>query len=188
MVKDFYIRNMVCDRCIKVLKNEIEAQGLVLKEVVLGRVQLDIQDDSELEKLKNIIESNGFELIATAEDKLTEQVKIHLIKILGDLPIGLKENLSDHLAEQLHQDYSKISKVFSHNEGITLEKYFIKLKIEKVKELIQTEEKNFTEISLLLDYNHINHLSRQFKAETGLSLSQYKAEQKKDRNPLDQII
>jgi len=90
MVKDFYIRNMVCDRCIKVLKNEIEAQGLVLKEVVLGRVQLDIQDDSELEKLKNIIESNGFELIATAEDKLTEQVKIHLIKILGDLPIGLQ--------------------------------------------------------------------------------------------------
>lgn len=188
MIEDFYIKNMVCDRCIKVLKNEIEAQGIVLKEVVLGRVQLDIQDDSELDKFKNIIQSNGFELIDTAEVKLTEQVKIHLIKMLEKLPLDLKEKLSTHLSERMHQDYSKISKVFSHNEGITLEKYFIKLKMEKVKELIQTQEKNFTEISLLLDYNHINHLSRQFKAETGLSLSQYKAEEKKARNPLDQIL
>lgn len=179
---------MVCDRCIKVLKNEIEAQDIALEEIELGRVQLDIQDDSELEKLKNIIESNGFELIDAAEDKLTEQVKIQLIKIVDDLPLELHEKLSTHLAKTMHQDYSKVSKVFSSTEGITIEKYFIKLKIEKVKELIQAQEKNFTEISQLLDYSHINHLSRQFKAETGLSLSQYKAEQKKDRNPLDQII
>jgi len=179
---------MVCDRCIKVLKNEIEAQKIDLQEIELGRVQLDIKGDMELDKLKIIIESNGFELIASAEDKLTEQVKIELIKILANLPLELKEKLSTHLAKEIHQEYSKISKVFSFTEGVTIEKYFIKLKIEKVKELIQAQEKNFTEISQLLDYSHINHLSRQFKTETGLSLSQYKTQQNNFRNPLDQIV
>lgn len=179
---------MVCDRCIKVLKNEIEAQTITLKEIELGRVQLDIKDDSELDKLKNIIESNGFELINAAENKLTEQVKIQLIKIVDALPLALHEKLSTHLVKTMHQDYAKVSKVFSSTEGVTIEKYFIRLKIEKVKELIQANEQNFTEISQLLDYSHINHLSKQFKAETGLSLSEYKAEQKNDRNPLDQIV
>ena len=188
MIKEFYIKNMVCDRCIKVLKNEIEAQEMKLIEIELGRCKIDIHDDAEIATLKNIIATNGFELIDTAEDKLTEQVKIQLIKIIGDLPIDLKENLSDHLAQKLHQDYSKISRVFSNHEGITIEKYYIKLKIEKVKELIQAQEKNFTEISQLLNYSNINHLSRQFKTETGLSLTDYKTQHKNFRNPLDQIV
>ncbi|TXE17203.1 helix-turn-helix transcriptional regulator [Psychroflexus gondwanensis] len=188
MVKDFYIKNMVCDRCIKVLKNEIEAQEIELQEIVLGRVQLDFKNEKQIDKLKVILQSNGFELINSVEDKLTEQVKIQLIKILSNLPLDLNEKLSTHLSQKVHQDYSRLSKVFSSTEGVTVEKYFIKLKIEKVKELIQTQEENFTEISQLLGYSHINHLSRQFKVETGLSLSQYKAEQRKVRNPLDQIV
>ncbi len=188
MVKDFYIKNMVCDRCIKVLKSEIEVQGIDLKEIELGRVKLDIKNDNDRYAFKEILENNGFELIDTAEDRLTERVKIILIKMMDNLPIYLSDKLSVHLANKLNQEYSKISKVFSFTEGITIEKYFIKLKIEKVKELIQTQEKNFTEISQLLDYSHINHLSRQFKTETGMSLTAYRKQQQNFRNSLDQII
>jgi len=60
--------------------------------------------------------------------------------------------------------------------------------MEKVKELIQLQENNFTEISELLNYSNSNHLSRQFKSETGMSLTDYKKLQKNDRNPLDQIM
>lgn len=179
---------MVCDRCIKVLKSEIEAQGIDLKEVELGRVNLNIKDEDERYALKEILDNNGFELIDSTEDKLTEQVKIILIKMMDNLPIYLDNKLSVHLGKKLNQDYSKISKVFSFTQGITIEKYFIKLKIEKVKELIQTQEKNFTEISQLLDYSHLNHLSRQFKTETGMCLSAYKSQQKNYRNSLDKII
>ncbi len=188
MIKDFHIKNMVCDRCIKVLKNEIEAQNITLVDIELGRVRLDIQDDKDIIVLKEIVVNNGFILIDSIEDRLTEQVKIQLIKILEDLPITLQEKLSTILGQQLNQDYSKISRVFSFTEGITIEKYFIKLKIEKVKEFIQTQELNFTEISQLLDYSHINHLSRQFKSETGMSLSKYKTDLRNFRNPLDQIV
>jgi AraC-like DNA-binding protein len=188
MVKDFYIKNMVCDRCIKVLKSEIEAMGIDLKEIELGRVKLNLKNDDERYAFKEILDDNGFELIDSAEDKLTEKVKIMLIKMIDNLPIQLDDKLSVHLSEKLHLDYSKISKVFSFTQGITIERYFIKLKIEKVKELIQTQEKNFTEISQLLDYSHINHLSRQFKTETGMSLTAYKKQQQNFRNSLDQIV
>jgi AraC-like DNA-binding protein len=188
MEKDFYIKNMVCNRCIKVLKNEIEAQKIELVDIELGRVKLNIKDDEELEKFKKIIQTNGFELINSTEEKLIEQVKILLITILDKLPISLKENLSTYLSEKLHQEYSKISKVFSTTEDTTIEKYFIKLKIEKVKELIQANQHNFTEMAHLLDYSHINHLSSQFKSETGMSLSQYKTHQENNRKTLDEII
>ncbi|MDR5591888.1 helix-turn-helix domain-containing protein [Christiangramia marina] len=188
MIKDFYIKNMVCNRCIKVLKNEIEAQEIRLIEIELGRVQLDIENEDQLKVLENIVINNDFEIIDSAEDRITEQVKIQLLKMLEDLPLDMDGKLSDLLMQKMNQDYSKISKVFSSTEGITIEKYFIKLKIEKVKELIQTQQPNFTEISQMLNYSHINHLSGQFKNQTGMSLTAYKSQQKNFRNSLDKIM
>tara|TARA_R110002049_G_scaffold26721_6_gene92828 strand:+ start:79 stop:645 length:567 start_codon:yes stop_codon:yes gene_type:complete len=188
MKKDFYIKNMVCNRCIKVLKDELEKQNIELLKIELGYLQLNITNDDEIETLKEIVESNGFLLITSAEEKLTEKVKTILIEKLQQLPLNLSTNLSSYLAEHLGFEYSKISKIFSTTEGKTIEKYFIKLKIEKVKELIQAKQNNFTEMAQLLDYSHINHLSGQFKSETGMSLSQYKLQQENYRKPLDQII
>ncbi|WP_417364095.1 helix-turn-helix domain-containing protein [Galbibacter sp.] len=188
MVKDFYIKNMVCDRCIKVLKDELFKAHISLLDIELGRLRLDIDEKEQLNTLIEILDRNGFALITSTEDKLTEKVKIELIKLLNVMPLEIDGKLSDFLADKLQKDYSKISKVFSLTEGITIEKYFIKLKIEKVKELIQTPDYNFTEISQLLDYSNVNHLSKQFKSETGMSLSDYKDGHKNFRNPLDKII
>ena len=188
MVKDFYIKNMVCDRCIKVLKDEIRKLKIGLLDIELGRLRLDIDEKEQLNTLIEILDRNGFALITSTEDKLTEKVKIELIKLLNVMPLEIDGKLSDFLADKLQKDYSKISKVFSITEGITIEKYFIKLKIEKVKELIQTPDYNFTEISQLLDYSNVNHLSKQFKSETGMSLSDYRDGQKNFRNPLDKIV
>ena len=116
-----------------------------------------------------------------------EQVKIELIKLLQKLPLQLDKTLSKYLEETLNLEYSKISKIFSITEHITVEKYFIKLKMEKVKELIQLQENNFTEISQLLNYSNVNHLGRQFKNEIGMSLTEYKNDQRNSRNFLDEI-
>ncbi|HDZ14511.1 hypothetical protein LCGC14_1503660 [marine sediment metagenome] len=187
MRKDYFVKNMVCDRCIKVLKDELSNSTIELIQIELGRLRLNIKNDQDIKKLESLLTNNGFSLIDSSEEKLTEQVKIELIKALEELPLEIHKKLSVHLADTLGHEYSKISKVFSFTEGITIEKYFIKLKIEKVKELIQAKELNFTEMAQLLDYSHINHLSRQFKSETGMSLSQYKSEQRNSRNALDQI-
>ena len=148
---------------------------------------MNITDD-QITQFESIIEKNGFALAISEDEKISEQVKVVLINILRILPVDLNKNLSSYLVGKIGYGYSKICKVFSVTDGITIEKYFIRLKIERVKELIQTNEYNFTEISQLLDYSHINHLSAQFKRETGMSLSKYKSQQKNFRNPLDKVI
>jgi AraC-like DNA-binding protein len=189
MTKEYYIKNMVCDRCIKVVRNELNASGVNTLEVVLGRVVIDTEDEiSDEQKLNQVLVENGFILISSPESILSEAVKIELINLLENLPIKIEGPLSNLLSAHLNSDYSKISKIFSITEKITIEKYFIKLKIEKVKELVQSQEYNFTEISQLLDYNNMNYLSRQFKNETGMSLTEYKGLNENFRNSLDQII
>ncbi len=179
---------MVCERCIQVLQDLIEGAKLSLKEIELGRVRLEIETSDQENQLFSLIKKSDFEVITSIEDNLTEQVKIELINILGSLPLELNGKLSDILSRNLAKDYYKISKTFSYTEGMTIEKYFIKLKIEKVKELLQNPEYNFTQISQMLDYNHPNHLSRQFKNETGMNLTQYKHGRKNIRKSLDRIV
>ena len=104
------------------------------------------------------------------------------------LPLHIKEKTSEHLAAELHRDYKMLSKIFSKKENITIEKYFIKLKIERVKELIQLQQLVFSDIAYLLDYSSVNHLSRQFKNVTGLSMTDYKNSQIWERSFLDEII
>jgi AraC-like DNA-binding protein len=187
MIQDFYIKNMVCDRCIKVLRSEIESHGIDLMDIELGRVKLDVKDDQEVAVFQDILNENGFSLIDSIEVQTAEQVKIILIRMMEDLPLQLDGKLSSHLSDLIGMDYSKISRMFSATEGVTVEKYFIKLRIEKVKELVQANEQNFTQMSQLLNYSNLNHLSRQFKTETGMSLTEYKRQSQNLRNSLDQI-
>jgi len=86
------------------------------------------------------------------------------------------------------KSYSTLSKTFSKSEGITLEKYLINLKIEKVKELIQLNQLNFSEIAYGLNYKNSSHLAKQFKLVTGMSMTDYKNLQDWDRKTLDKIV
>ena len=97
-------------------------------------------------------------------------------------------NLSAFVPKMFNKSFSALSKLFSKREGITIEKYLINLKIEKVKELIQLGQLNFSEIAYSLNYNNSSHLSKQFKSNTGMSMSDYKNLQNWDRKPLDGIV
>ncbi|MEO9953720.1 AraC family transcriptional regulator [Nonlabens sp.] len=188
MERKLFIKNMVCDRCIKVLENEINQLGIELLDIELGSIIYPETDSAQFKNISKVIEENGFEVLLAPDQQLVEEIKKELIELLKKLPLQLESNLSRFLEQKLNKEYSKISKLFSNEEHITIEKYFIKLKIEKVKELIQLQENNFTEISELINYSNSNHLSRQFKSETGMSLTDYKKSQKNHRNPLDQIM
>ncbi|WP_300440275.1 AraC family transcriptional regulator [Christiangramia sp.] len=189
MIVEVFIKNMVCDRCIKVVRNELGEAGVEVKDVELGRLVYESTNKTEdVKKLDKVLIENGFELLESSDKILVEKVKLSLIRLLENLPVQKTGTLSGYLSEKTDCDYSRLSRVFSYTENTTVEKYFIKLKIEKVKELIQSREFNFTEISQLLDYSNVNHLSRQFKSETGMNLTDYKSIDENFRNSLDQIL
>jgi YesN/AraC family two-component response regulator len=155
----------------------------------LGKVVVETENVFETKgQLLTILRNNDFDLIESPEEKLVEQIKILLIQLVASVPDCIDIRVSEYLMGKLHQDYSTMSKVFSYNQQITIEKYFIKLKVEKVKELIHSQEYNFTQLSEMLGYSNLGHLSGQFKTETGMSLTRYKSLGLNIRNSLDRIL
>ncbi|HLR37507.1 MAG TPA: AraC family transcriptional regulator, partial [Chitinophagaceae bacterium] len=83
--------------------------------------------------------------------------------------------------------YNYLSKLFSETETITIEKYIIQLKIEKVKELLVYNELNLNEIAFKMGYSSTAHLSAQFKKVIGFSPSKFRSLKGHHRKKLDKI-
>lgn len=190
-LKEFWIKNMVCSRCLKVIKQELQELGVTVLSLELGRLLVEAPKKTSSEivnAVTTVLHANDFEIVQKEEEMLVERMKIILIEQLQELPLHIKVKTSELLASSLHKDYKTLSKLFSANEQTTLEKYFIKLKIEKVKELIQLKQLSFSDIGYLLDYSSVNHLSRQFKEVVGMSMTDYKNTENWKRNFYDEII
>jgi len=176
---------MVCNRCKSTVLRELDALGYDLDSLELGQVVLNTSTPIEYSKLKEVLTKHGFEIIQEETEVLIEEIKIALIKKIENQD---NANLSAFLTKRFNKSYSALSKLFSKTEGVTIEKYEINLKIEKVKELIQLGQLNFSQIAYSLDYNNSSHLARQFKNITGMSMTVFKNLQKWDRKPIDQIV
>jgi AraC-like DNA-binding protein len=189
--KEFWVKNMVCSRCLKVIKQELEALGVKVISIELGKLKVISEIDystETIESIAKVLRTNGFEIVQSEEEKLVEAIKHLLIGRLGVLPIGLKLKTSEYLSQELHRDYKTLSRLFSKNENSTIERYYIRLKVEKAKELVQLGEHSFSDIAYLLDYSSVNHLSRQFKEVVGLNMTDYKNSKNAMRNFYDEII
>ena len=171
------LKNMVCERCKTVLGQELKKAGINILSIELG--ELIIMDEASVSRsiLKEIAERNGFEIIDSKDTVLVENVKSILIRKIEALH-EFQENISVFLSKELNTDYSIISKCFKASTGITIEKYLIRLKVEKAKELLQMHSMTFSEIAYSLDYSGGSHLAKQFKNSTGMSMTEYKRLQK----------
>ena len=183
-----FIKNMVCNRCIMVVHNELEKLNLDVNTVNLGRVDLNTPlQPSDKIKLKSVLLPLGFELIDDKKSRVIESIKNIIIDVVHHQESDIKINLSDLLSSELQLDYNYLSTLFSEVEGTTIEKYFIAQKIEKVKELLVYDELSLSEIAHRLNYSSVAYLSNQFKKVTGLTPSHFKQIKEQKRKPLDEI-
>jgi AraC-like DNA-binding protein len=187
--KSINIKNMVCPRCITAVEQTLKKLNIEYIEVKLGEAIIMANDNIDYNLLDKELNKIGFELIMDNNVQIVEQIKSIIIKYIHHNKENelLNVNFSDIITQKIGKDYSYISKIFSENENITIEKYIISQKIERVKELISYNELNFSEIAFLLHYSSPAHLSKQFKNITGLTLSQYKKQDKKHRKTLDKL-
>lgn len=183
-----FIKNMVCDRCIMVVQNELEKLGLDANNIKLGEVILSKEITSlEKENLSKTLEPLGFEVIDDKKGRIIEKIKNIIIDLVHHQDSDVKTNLSDVLSDKLHHDYNYLSNLFSEVEGTTIEKYFIAQKVEKVKELLVYDELSLSEIANRLNYSSVAYLSNQFKKVTGLTPSHFKQIKEDKRKPLDKV-
>ncbi len=184
-----HIKNMVCNRCIKVVQEELTNLGFTIESIELGEVKLHEQlSEKDAGKIRQVLADNGFELIDDKKSWIINRIKTLIIEYIHhDREKPDFVNISDFLAHEIAYDYSYLSNLFSSVEGQTIEHFLILQKIEKVKELLVYDEMTLNEISYHLGYSSVQHLSLQFKKVTGLTPSHFKKIKKKKRKPLDQI-
>ena len=185
---NLYIKNMVCNRCIMVVKQELENLKLKPLKVSMGEAELSKQPSvKQMQQLNSRLLQLGFEILDDKKQKQIEKIKSLLIRKVQSGDVEEHFSISEYLSNFLHKDYSYISRLFSEVEGITVEQFFILQKTEKVKELLVYGEQNLSEISFLLGYSSVAHLSAQFKKVTGLTPSQFKKIGSTNRKSLDSV-
>ncbi|MGO3707837.1 MAG: helix-turn-helix domain-containing protein [Mesonia hippocampi] len=183
-----FIKNMVCNRCNMVIRNELDKLNLNVRSIKLGEViienQLTLEEKLNLSK---VLSDLGFELIDDKKSRIIEKIKTIIIDLVHHQDGETKTNLSNLLSKELNLDYNYLSNLFSEVEGTTIEKYFIAQKIEKVKELLVYDELSLSEIAHRLNYSSVAYLSNQFKKVTGLTPSHFKKIRNEKRKPLDEV-
>ena len=180
---------MVCDRCILVVREQLDKCGIDYNNIQLGEVELTSPITNEqLEALRPQLSQLGFELLDDKKSAIITRIKTAVIRLIHNNEIAeLNKKLSVLLSEKLGMDYHYLSTLFSSTEGVTIEKYVILQRIEKAKELLIYDEMNLNEIADTLGYSSVQHLSQQFKKITGLTPTHFKKLKENRRKPLDQV-
>lgn len=187
--KQIFIKNMMGKCCIRLLRsvfeeNEIEVLHMVSGEALIKYSPLDWNE----KKLAALLEKNGFGLILSREKRIVEQTKQAVVELIHELNnVNSIVQKSEYMVEKLGLSYQQISKLFSKHEAITLERFIILNKIERVKELIHSDEYTLSEIAYLMDYSSVQYLSNQFKKETTYSVTDYKKEGLNLKKNLDEL-
>lgn len=183
-----YVKNMVCERCIMAVRHELQQLGLAYRYVQLGEIELaGTPGQDRLNVLSNALSAIGFELLDDKKSRTVEKIKTTIVSLIHRNNGEFNLKLSALLEEKLGLDYAYLSTLFSSVEGITIEKYAILQRIERVKELLVYDELSLGEIADQLGYSSVQHLSLQFKKITGLTASQFRNLKEKNRIPLDKI-
>jgi len=171
-----------------VVKTELEKLGIRYVNVKIG--EADITENitpGQVKQLDVALRKSGLLLMDDKRSVLVEKIKNAIIELVHYTEEQIKVNLSDYLSEKLNYDYTYLANLFSEVKGITVEKFYLTHKIEKVKELLVYDELNLTEIAFKLHYSSVAHLSNQFKKFTGLTPSHFKKLKHKRRSTLENV-
>ncbi len=169
------IKNMVCPRCIMAVDNLLKKSGLTVATIELGKAV--VLEDLTEEKKQDIaaeLKNLGFELLSDKRQKTIEKIKTLIISLVHSDDDNNTLKLSTYLTTEMGQSYNQLSKLFSEVTGITIERYYVLQKVERVKELISYDELSMTQIALKMHYSSMAYLSSQFKQVTGMTPSQFK--------------
>ena len=175
--------------CVRLLQTIFETHKIEVIKIAPGEalIQYNPLDWNE-KKLAVLLEKNGFGLILSRDKRIVEQTKQAVFELIHELNnVNSIVQKSEYMVEKIGLSYQHISKLFSKYESITLERFIILNKIERVKELIHSDEYTLSEIAYLMDYSSVQYLSNQFKKETSYSVSEYKKEELNLKKNLDEL-
>lgn len=171
-----YIKGMVCDRCILTIRDAFRHLDIPVVNISLGEVTtVSALSAPDMDALGKSLSTLGFELLEDRKTKLVRDIKMLVEQVYsGNYDFPGHFRFSDVVVRTLNRDYDTVSSIFSAAEAITLERYIMEYRIEKVKELLVYTDETLSDMAYRLGFSSAAHLSRQFKAITGLNTSWFK--------------
>lgn len=170
-----YIKNMVCSRCKTIVKAELDKIGIPYETIQLGEVNTKQEITiPERKKLNDTLKLFGFELIDDKKNELIEKLKKAIVDLEHYSDENLNTSFSDYISLQVNDNFISLNTLFAEIEGMTIEKYIIQHKIDRVKEFLVYDKLTLTEIAVKMHYSNVVQLSRQFKNLTGLTPLHFK--------------
>lgn len=188
MLTTLHIKNMVCGRCRRVVNEDLTSLGLHVLNVRLGEAVIEHETPLPLDLIRKTLVKGGFDLVEDKTGALIEHVKTAIIELVHSGALkSMNLKVSEFLEQATGKDYRYISTVFSLAAGLTVEKFLIAQKIERVKELLVYDEMSLADIAFELGYSSSAYLSNQFKQETSVTPTAFKKQVVQARRELDSI-
>lgn len=167
--------NEKCSQCKMRMQSELKRLGLHYRELGPDEKFKGTITAEQREKINVTLRKYGLELIGSHKNVIIDKIKNIIMELVySNSDEQYKTNLSTYISNKLNYAYTYLANIFSETEGVSIEKFYITQKIERVKEMLLIEQLNLTEIAYTLNYSSVAHLSNQFKKITGLTPSQFK--------------
>ncbi len=174
--RKIYIKNMIGKCCIRIIQKDFEENSIKILTVKPGFAEIEYNPEIiNTQKISDILSLSDLSIIKNNEEKIVEDLKRTIHELIFEMNnVDSIAKKSEYIVEKTGLNYRYLSSLFSKYENITLEKYIISKKTERIKQLIIENEFNISEIAYMMDYSSVQYLSAQFKKETGITLSDYK--------------
>ena len=187
--ENLMIRNMVSNCCMILLRERLEAAGILVDQVQLGQATVSYDPAKHNHgTVSKLLAEIGLDVIEGREMIMVEKTKQAVIELIHHMNnVDSVVRKSDYLVEKLGYSYQYLSKTFSAHEPVTLERYIILQKIERIKQLIDNDEFTLSEIAFMMDYSSVQYLSNQFHKITGMTVSEYKASDRSSKKAIDNL-
>lgn len=169
-----YIDNMSSPRDILLVSQALEHVGLRVKEIELGAAAFMNPDMVERVIIGKALESIGFALIDPEAKLFTERIR-SLVSVFIDDMLRRKQHhtLEEYLEQECQHSAALICQRFQVLTGQRLRAYYKRMRIERVKILLNHTPLSLQEIAEKLDFKSAKNLSRNFKEITGQTISAY---------------
>ncbi len=137
------------------------------EQIIRNCTELIIISLIRKDRYSSVSENNA--LLSVSSDKITDNV----VEIMNEKLLTSQNINLDEISYKLGFSKSYIKAQFKKKTGVSVIQYFIRMKINKSKELLSQKKYSVSEISDMLGFGSIFYFSRIFKKHTDMTPTEY---------------
>ncbi|WP_022821594.1 helix-turn-helix domain-containing protein [Hymenobacter norwichensis] len=171
-----YIKHIVCARCMRVVRQELEQLGFKVLEVRLGAATVaTAAEQIDWPRLRSALKVAGFALLESVHQTLLGRVQVTVHQLLRQPP-GLRHRAYPAaVAQELGMPVTQLSAAYAHLvTGDSLAGYIVRERQAYAQELLASSTLGVGLIARQLGYSSLAHFSGQFRRLAACSPSTYR--------------